>query len=175
MRKMTSPLVRFSPGFARALLLAGVAPAAPALAGNSGTWATTGSLNAGRMAATLTALPNGQVLAAGGANYNWAPLATAELYNPATGKWTLTGRLHTARYYATATLLSNGQVLVAGGDGPARPLASAELYTPAAGTWTVTGSMRTARYAHATVLLPNGEVMAVGGENATGYTPTAEL
>ena len=63
------------------------------------------------MAATLTALPNGQVLAAGGANYNWAPLATAELYTPATGTWTLTGSLHTARYYATATLLSNGQVL----------------------------------------------------------------
>jgi hypothetical protein len=98
------------------------------------------------MAATLTALPNGQVLAAGGANYNWAPLATAELYTPATGTWTLTGSLHTARYYATATLLSNGQVLAAGGDGRVGPLASAELYTPATGTWTVTGSMLAARH-----------------------------
>src|SRR6266853_848073 len=142
---MTSRLVRIILGFAL-LLLAGAVSAAPALAAKSGSWASTGSLNAGRMAATITALPNGQVLAAGGADYNWTPLASAELYKPATGTWTLTGGMHTARYYATATLLPSGQVLVAGGDGPTGALTSVELYNPGTGTWAVTGSMKTARF-----------------------------
>src|SRR6266853_1619057 len=112
---MTSRLVRIILGFAL-LLLAGAVSAAPALAAKSGSWASTGSLNAGRMAATITALSNGQVLAAGGADYNWTPLASAELYNPATGTWTATGSLLVARYGFPATTLQNGQVLVAGGN-----------------------------------------------------------
>ncbi len=64
---------------------------------------------------TATLLPNGKVLVAGGFGSS-GPLASAELYDPATGPWSPTGSLATARYVHTATLLPNGKVLVAGGD-----------------------------------------------------------
>src|ERR1039458_4965958 len=61
-----------------------------AFAGTSGTWALTGSLNTARWNHTATLLPNGEVLVTGGwgASGTNDPLASAELYNPATGKWT---------------------------------------------------------------------------------------
>ena len=65
---------------------------------------------------TATLLPNGKVLVAGGYTTT-APLASAELYDPASGTWTATGSLVTARDDHTATLLPNGKVLVAGGLG----------------------------------------------------------
>jgi hypothetical protein len=143
---MTSRLVRIILGFVLAPLLAGAVSAAPALAAKSGSWAATGSMNAARMAATVTALPNGQVLAAGGANYNWTPLASAELYNPATGTWTATGSLHTARYGHAAALLQNGEAMVIGGENAIGYTPTAELYNPATGTWSATGSMLVACY-----------------------------
>jgi N-acetylneuraminic acid mutarotase len=134
----------------------------PALAGSSGTWTITGSLNTARSSHTATLLPNGQVLVAGGFNGN--VLASAELYDPASGKWLASGNLSIARDGHTATLLPNGQVLVAGGSGVTlNTLSSAELYDPATGKWTVTGNMNTARDGHTATLLPNGRVLVVGG------------
>jgi hypothetical protein len=74
-------------------------------------------------------LPNGLVLVTGGIDNSGNPLASAELYNPATGTWRTTGSLATARELHTATLLPNGLVLVAGGaDNSGNKFASAELY-----------------------------------------------
>src|SRR5713101_5225121 len=172
----------------RTLALAGLvsiglvpSTAVPALAGRSGTWTKTGSLNVARGEEAATLLPNGQVLVAGGADYNWNGYASAELYNPFTGKWTFTGSMNSPRLYHTATLLPNGQVLVVGGSSnlagwPPPALASAELYNPSTGTWTTTGSLKTGRWGHIAVLLTNGKVVVVGGEIPNGaYTPSAEL
>ena len=91
----------------------------------SGAWTATGSLNTARHNHRATLLPNGQVLAAGGA----VILDSAELYDPASGTWTDTGSLNTGRGSHTATLLPNGQVLAAGGSSiVGNPLSSAELY-----------------------------------------------
>jgi hypothetical protein len=57
------------------------------------------------------------VLIVGGQDLYGNPLATAELYNPATGTFTATGSLN-ARETHTATLLNNGMVLIAGGYWP---------------------------------------------------------
>jgi len=181
-------------GAIRALVLVGLfalglvaSVAVPALAGSSGTWTKTGSLNIARGEETPTLLPNGQVLVAGGADYNWNGYASAELYNPFTGRWTFTGSMNNARLYHTATLLPDGQVLVVGGSAslagwPPIALASAELYNPSTGKWTTTGSLSIGRFSHMATLLQSGRVLVVGGEcNAasrtcsSGYTPSAEL
>ena len=77
-------------------------------------WEYTGSLKTARFHHTSTLLPDGRVLVAGGENGR-DPLASAELYDPATGTWSDTGSLNSARDSHTATLLPNGMVLVAGG------------------------------------------------------------
>jgi Galactose oxidase, central domain len=104
---------------------------------NTGTWSATGSLNAPRNLHTATLLRGGLVLVAGGGGTVCClnPLATAELYDPATGSWSATGSLNTGRIFHTATLTERGNVLVAGGDGPpvGGRLASAERYHPATG------------------------------------------
>ncbi len=70
------------------------------------------------------------MLVAGGQGINGLPLASAELYDPASGTWSATGRMREGRMDHTAILLQNGRVLVAGGSNPPQLYASAELYTP---------------------------------------------
>jgi Kelch motif protein len=145
--------------------------ATPALA--AGTFQKTGSMNVARVSHTATLLANGQVLVAGGDNSTLgsSPLASAELYNPATGKWTLTGSMTVPRESHQAVLLQNGQVLVAGGTNASGTLTSAELYNPATGTWSATGSMSTARSGFSTTVLQNGQVLAWQGTSAELYNP----
>jgi hypothetical protein len=148
------------------------ASAAPAA---SGTWTLTGSMNSVRFDDTATVLPNGEVLAAGGATAT-STLASAELYNPATGQWGLTGSMNAPRQDQTATLLPGGKVLAAGGSGNSNALSSAELYNPATGTWARTGSMTTPREDQTATLLSNGQVLEAGGVNGAGATlASAEL
>jgi N-acetylneuraminic acid mutarotase len=145
----------------------------------SGLCSPSGSLATARHDHTVTLLPNGKVLVAGGYfedGETSTTLASAELYDPATGAWSATGNLGAARRIATATLLPNGKVLVAGGNGVSNVLASAELYDPATGTWTNTGSLGTARSGHTATLLPNGKVLVVEGWDRSGFTlASAEL
>ncbi|MGH8883161.1 MAG: Maf family protein [Stackebrandtia sp.] len=91
------------------------------------------------------ALQNGKVLVAGGSP-GAGPLASAELYDPATGSWTPTGPLATARCEHTLSLLPNGKVLAAGGFtdcvgfGTFVSTNTAEIYDPATGTWKLTAN-----------------------------------
>jgi hypothetical protein len=144
---------------------------------STGTFVSTGSLNAARGGHTATLLADGEVLiAAGGTATGY--LASAELYNPSTGEFTLTGSLNVARTLFTATLLTNGDVLVAGGEGGDSPsnawLASAELYNPSTATWKITGSLNTSRFGQTTTLLDSGEVLIAGG-NHSGSIASCEL
>src|SRR5262245_19085703 len=123
-------------------------------------FSNTGSLSDVRSAHTATLLPNGTVLVTGGFN-GTDPVASAELYDPATGQWTMTGSLTTARRIHTATLLPGGKVLVASGgtSGTVVRTLTCELYDPAVGTWTNTGSMASGRARHTATLLTNGMVL----------------
>jgi hypothetical protein len=151
----------------------------------SGTSTATGSLNIARYGHTAMLLPDGKVLVVGGLDScnNTHPLASAELYDPASGTWTVTGSLSIARRRSTATLLPNGKVLVAGGDdgtntstGSTTVLSSAELYDPASGTWSPTGNLLTARTSHSATLLPNGKVLIAGGyDSSNTILSSAEL
>src|SRR2546427_6282066 len=82
---------------------------------DGGSWSVTGSLNTARYLHTVTLLPNGMVLVAGGLDSNLNAVPSAELYDPANGIWTVTGSLNIGRDTHTATLLPNGMVLVARG------------------------------------------------------------
>lgn len=181
---------RASGAFCLALTLALPALAAHASAGTiGGRWTTTERMIHARQNHTATLLPDGTVLVAGGNGSQYVPgmgwflpIASAELYHPATGTWSQTGSLAIAREGATATLLKDGQVLVAGGvdctPSSCTNVAGAELYDPSTGTWTPTGNMVVAMGGQeGATLLPNGQVLVVGGCcDATGNSfANAEL
>jgi hypothetical protein len=110
----------------------------------AGTFSGAGRMSTYRHHQSATLLPNGTVLVAGGAGQSGSsnfPVATAEIYDPATGSFSTAGRLTSARYGHTATLLNNGRVLITGGAPnsfnlpipahlPLTILSSAEIYTP---------------------------------------------
>jgi hypothetical protein len=144
------------------------------------TFSPTGSMATVRFAHTATLLANGNVLVTGGdagAQFG-APVASAEIYNPATRTFLPTGRMATVRFSHTATLLTNGNVLVAGGNTGAPftgQLASAEIYNPATGTFSATGSMASPVENHSATLLADGDVLVAGGDSYNFATlPNAE-
>ena|GEM_PF-1806973 len=145
-------------------------------AATPGQWEYTGSFNTARFHHTATLLPDGRVLAAGGEQYHF-PMASAELYDPATGTWSYTANLSIARDSHTASLLPEGKVLVAGGreTHPGNGLASAELYDPATETWSPTGSLKTGRIFHTATLLLSGKVLVAGGKLTDVSLASAEL
>jgi hypothetical protein len=141
------------------------------------TWSFTGGLNVARRDHSMTWLPNGKVLVAGGIDAADGFLSSAELYDPATGTWTLVAGMSTARASHTATRLGDGKVLMVGGSesDPVRG-ASAELYDPATGTWSTTGGMTSPRRWHTADVLPDGRVLVAGGyHDYVGIQFAAEL
>jgi hypothetical protein len=131
-------------------------------------WLPTGYLAEGRAFHTATRLADGTVLVAGGYGENSRPLASAEIYDPATSRWRSTGAMTTARGHHAAALLADGRVLVAGGTTRGisdvnNVTASAEVYLPATGTWRTVGPLRTSRAYHTATTLGDGTVLVAGG------------
>jgi hypothetical protein len=137
----------------------------------SGGWSFTGNLRTARYLHTATLLRNGQVLVAGGYDYEnlslVAYLNSAELYDPATGHWHPTGSLKTINGHPYAALLTDGKVLAVGTSDPGapEPIYSAELYDPATGAWTSTSAPLTLMPDLGSLTaLANGKVLALGGD-----------
>jgi len=147
------------------------------------TWSSTGSLTTPRQFHKSTVLADGRVLVAGGLGMDglggFAPLSSAELYDPSTGLWTSAGNMIVARWTHSVTTLADGRVLVVGGTSSAGdtepPLSSAEIYNPATNSWTRAADLLTARSEHRGALLPDGRVLVAGGYGATDCLSTAEL
>ena len=146
-----------------------------------------------RIFPTVAALPNGDILIAGGSDASCIPLASAELYDPTANAFSPAAPMINNRIFGVMSLLQTGDVLVAGGAnyypgcptaGPAgfaaRPFApsawarpgqmrknvirkAAEIYDPTANTWTAAASMATARVVAGGVRLFNGKVLEAGG------------
>jgi WD40 repeat protein len=145
---------------------------------STGTFSPTGDMSTPRAFHTATTLADGRVLVVGGGELNTTggaeptpPLATAELYDPATGTFTATGSMPAGRMLHTATLLADGKVLIAGGASATVPDSTvALLYDPASGTFSPTGSMAAVRMMHTATRLADGRVLITGG---LGASPTA--
>ncbi len=87
----------------------------------SNTWTAAADLAQARYTHVLVLLPDGQVLAVGGArdaDYLWGEdsfVHEIERYDPAANEWRIVGELPQPRAVATATLLPDGRVWLAGG------------------------------------------------------------
>ncbi|MGH9077636.1 MAG: kelch repeat-containing protein [Acidimicrobiales bacterium] len=170
----------------------------------SGSWTTTGSLNAIHYGDQTTLLNDGTVLLVGGQDSMFGDtIKTTEIYHPTTRAWTTTGDLNTPRSDNTLTRLDGpacrsaappaycGQVLAAGGSaddaGKNTALNTAETYDPVTGQWTLTGNLNAARTKATATLLDGpechasaapaycGEVLIAGGESAPKTLASAEL
>lgn len=143
----------------------------------------TGSLAEDRFGQAAARLADGRVLVVGGTHWfvrqPGIPLASAEVYDPATGRFHATrGPMMVARDRPTATLLPDGSVLIAGGQNGESEPAQAELFDPKTETFTTLPSpLTTPRMAHSAEILPDGTVLLSGGwSTAHGATTgNAEL
>jgi hypothetical protein len=70
-------------------------------------WTPAASMAHARWIHTLTLLPNGKALIAGGVDQTGTFVATAELYHPATDSWTPAGSLSQPRWLHTMYSLSS--------------------------------------------------------------------
>jgi hypothetical protein len=138
-------------------------------------WTPAGSIASAIQQHTMTLLPSGKVLLAGGYHIDYVLgkgqlVAGAQLYTPATKAWTSSAPMFTARSNHTATALLDGSVLVTGGTvGAGKTFtSSAELYHPGDGTWKVTAPMATTRSGHVATRLLDGKVLVTGGQVQTG-------
>jgi WD40 repeat protein len=140
----------------------------------AGTFSPTGDMTDSRYCHAATLLTNGRVLITGGYDTSFRvppvnnPVATAEIFDPASGTFSATSSMVSPHTCHSATLLTNGEVLIVGGN-------TAELYDPATGTFSATGSMAVPRQNHTATLLQNGKVLVAGGPDSTAelYDPAA--
>lgn len=119
-----------------------------------------------RTGGTVTKLPSGKVLLAGGSESSDGPgnSPMAALFDPATNTWTSTAPMATGRVGHTATLLDSGQVLVVAGNYNLKgQTGAAELYDPATGTWSNAGALPEGVSGHTATRLYSGQVLITGG------------
>jgi len=118
-----------------------------------------------RMHHTATPLANGKVLLVGGwSSYSpITPLASAELFDPATNMFASVGSMSIPRYLHESTLLPDGKVLILGGSEDHFSVSGVEAYDPVSEAFVGAGNLSAKRTSHTVTMLPNGKVLIVGG------------
>ncbi|MFP2902222.1 Kelch repeat-containing protein, partial [Corallococcus sp. 4LFB] len=140
----------------------------------AGQWSQAQASSTPRVDHTVTPLPSGQLLVAGGRDATGA-LASADLYDRAEARWVGASWMLIPRTQHTATLLPSGRVLVTGGSDGFAPIADAELYDAASSQWLSAGRMSVERTRHTATLLPSGKVLVAGGASYYGVHASVEL
>jgi hypothetical protein len=142
------------------------------------TWQYTGSMGVVHWDAGMIELNDHTALIVGGLDPNVNPIATCEIYNPATASWSLTGNLNVARSNACLIKLPNGHVLSISGsthtpDGG--PSDVVEEFDPSQGTWTIVGHLQMKRMICTANMLSNEKILIAGGYNGSNTLATCEL
>jgi hypothetical protein len=143
--------------------------------------ATAGLMTTVRAAPSSVRLFGGQVLITGGFDSSGNPLASAEIYNPATGAFSATASMTAARSHHRSNTVGPGNVFITGGYGAGGvELSSTELFTPGSnpaitGTFTAADSLTQARANHSAVELPTGEILVTGGHGGGGVLASTEI
>jgi hypothetical protein len=130
-----------------------------------------------RLQHTATLLDDGRVLIAGGGTApaddptDVLPLASLDLFDPATGRFSpAAGSLAVGRFAHTATAVAGGLVLISGGTTRNLSTASAEVFDAMTGVATATAEMNDGRDSHTAtpVELPGGHrFVLIAGGNST--------
>lgn len=141
----------------------------------TGTFTATAAMAVARGSPAGVRLADGRVLVIGGVGWDangTLPLASSEIYDPATGTWTVSGSMALARRTPVAVSLPGGAVLVIGDSSEA----GCEIFDPSTGAFTATGCLGTPRDDFAVSALQDGRVLVAGGRTPPNtYYASAEL
>jgi hypothetical protein len=132
----------------------------------SGNWSSLyiPPLSHARAFASAATLPDGYVMVTGGWEPSDLPIASTEIYSPATGFWYAGKPLPGVLDNAPAAVLANGDVMIAGGHNNSGYVAAVELYSPITRLWSEGPPLPLAREGAIAVGLPDGDVLVAGGE-----------
>lgn len=136
---------------------------------------TVGAMSVARVGHRATLLSSGKVLVTGGAQSllpNAAPLATAEVFDPATLRFSGVHAMKLARAFHGQDL-AGGRVLVVGGEGQGEPTGTAEEYDQDQDLWRFTSFAPIAHRSQAEVVAvgPGRAVVAGGGASIEVHHP----
>jgi|GEM_PF-2554081 hypothetical protein len=120
--------------------------------------------NSRRQSTRLALLPDGRILAAGGADQN----PRSESWDPGNGTWTTSGAAEGIRQGHEIAVLNDGRVMALGGRSSFRTLNSVELYSVADDTWTEVPNMSERRLGSTAIVLDDGRVLVAGGAASLG-------
>ncbi|MHB8384252.1 MAG: Kelch repeat-containing protein, partial [Candidatus Binataceae bacterium] len=142
-------------------------------------------MHSDRVGAAAVLLDDGRALIAGGKSgkvlygrsarniRSFAPLDTAEIFDPEISTFLPTASMRVPHYLGTATLLANGKVLIVGGwriQGIVIiGMTDAEEFSPGGrGSFARVGPLHVGRLLNSATILPDGDVMIAGGVDANG-------
>jgi hypothetical protein len=142
------------------------------------TWSSTASLLVARDRPQAALLSDGRVLVTGGVSVDvggsldaavlfGSPLATSEIYDPATKGWTAGPTMSVGRVGHAMAVLGNGDLLVVGGT---RDPAPAEILDSRSNAWTSTSELAP-RIAPVVGVLAGGKRVVVAGGLVESYDP----
>lgn len=112
---------------------------------------------------TATRMADGRVMVAGGIDKDGKPMASVEIWDPATQAWRDGPLLKTPRYNHTASLLNDGSLMIAGGISlNDEPTGSVEIWNPEKGSWAEASPFLFPLRTHSATVLSNGDVLVIG-------------
>ena len=122
-------------------------------------WTEIDAMISRRQGHALTRLPDGRILASGGA----AQSPRSEIYYPDDDVWRPSGSNSRIREGPSVTLLADGRIIMLGGRSSFRQLDSSEIFDPKTEEWSLIPAMSERRLANTATTLADGRVLVVGG------------